>query len=68
MSTLVLNWIGGLDFASGPGVPAIELHSSTPGRLSPMTALAYAIMGCMAMDVAHVLTKGRHDSTIKRMG
>ena len=26
-----------------------------------MQALAFALAGCMAMDVVHVLTKGRHD-------
>jgi putative redox protein len=26
-----------------------------------MQVLAYAVMGCMAMDVAHVLQKGHHD-------
>ena len=26
-----------------------------------MQALAYAVMGCMAMDVVHILQKGRHD-------
>ena len=27
---------------------------------SPPQALAYAVMACMAMDVAHVVEKGRH--------
>jgi putative redox protein len=27
---------------------------------SPPQALAYAVMGCMGMDVVHVLEKGRH--------
>ncbi len=26
-----------------------------------MQALAYALMACMAMDVVHILQKGRHD-------
>ena len=26
-----------------------------------MQALAFALAGCMSMDVVHVLTKGRHD-------
>ena len=28
---------------------------------SPMQALGFALAGCMAMDVVHVLKKGRHD-------
>jgi putative redox protein len=61
MSVLSLDWQGGLKFKGGPGGPPIDLDSSTPGVLSPMQVLAYAVMGCMAMDVAHVLEKGRHD-------
>jgi putative redox protein len=50
-----------MKFASSHGSPAIELHSSTPGVTSPVTALAYSVMACMAMDVVHVVEKGRHD-------
>ncbi len=63
MSTLSLVWQRGLEFKSGPGGPPIELHSSTPGMVSPTQALAYSVMGCMAMDVAHILEKGRHALT-----
>ena len=59
--SLSLDWAGDLKFTSSPGGPAIELHSSTPGVSSPPQALAYAVMACMAMDVVHVLKKGRHD-------
>ena len=59
--SLSLIWQDGLNFKSGPDGPAIELASSKPGVASPMHVLAYAVMGCMAMDVAHVLQKGRHD-------
>ena len=61
MSTLTLIWQGNLKFASGPDGPPIELDSSTPNVVSPTQALAYAVMGCMAMDVVHGLEKGRHD-------
>ena len=60
MSSLSLTWLGDLKFKSGPGEPPIELHSSTPGVVSPTQALAYATMACMAMDVVHMLEKGRH--------
>ncbi len=59
--SLSLEWAGDLKFRSSPGQPAIELDSSTPGVPSPPQALAYAVMACMAMDVVHVLKKGRHD-------
>lgn len=58
---LTLVWRGELRFANAPGSPSIELHSSTPHVTSPTQALAYAVMACMAMDVVHVLQKGRHD-------
>jgi putative redox protein len=59
--SLSIIWQGGLKFTAGPGGPPINLDSSDPNVLSPMKVLAYAVMGCMAMDVAHVLEKGRHD-------
>jgi putative redox protein len=61
MATYSMDWIGDLNFRSGEGEPALELFSQTPGKLSPMMTLAYAQIGCMGMDVAHVVTKGRHD-------
>ena len=60
MVSLSLDWHGGLKFVNSPGSPAIELHSSTPGVSSPVHALGYAVMACMAMDVVHVIEKGRH--------
>ena len=57
---LSLDWQGGLRFRNSEGSPEIELHSSTPGVMSPTQALAYAVMGCMAMDIAYVIEKGRH--------
>jgi len=60
MVKLTLDWLGDLRFRSGEGSPPIELHSSTPGVVSPTQSLGYAVMACMAMDVAHVLQKGRH--------
>jgi putative redox protein len=63
MVSLSLDWHGGLKFANSPGSPAIELHSSTQGVSSPVQALAYAVMSCMAMDIVHVIQKGRHPLT-----
>jgi putative redox protein len=39
----------------------VALDSSSAEGASPMQALGYALAGCMAMDVVHVLKKGRHD-------
>lgn len=59
MVNLSLDWKGGLKFSNSAGSPAIELCSSSPGVASPPQALAYAVMACMAMDVVHVIQKGR---------
>ena len=58
---LSLIWDAELDFHAGPDSPELKLASSRDGLYSPMTLLAQAIMGCMAMDVVHILQKGRHD-------
>jgi putative redox protein len=57
---LSLEWNGGLTFGSPEGGPAISLASSQPGVASPTQALAYAVMGCMGMDIVYALEKGRH--------
>jgi uncharacterized OsmC-like protein len=66
--SLSLDWKGDMKFSNGPDSPAIELHSSTPGVSSPPQALAYAVMACMAMDVVHVIQKGRHPLTALSIG
>jgi putative redox protein len=66
--SLSLDWKGDMKFSNGPDSPAIELHSSTPGVSSPPQALAYAVMACMAMDVVHVIQKGRHPLTALSVG
>ena len=58
---MTMNWIGDLNFRSGEGGPPLDLFSSSEKAPSPTQALAYAAMACMAMDVVHVLTKGRHE-------
>ena len=55
-----LIWDHDLNFHAEGG-PALNLASSSPDAYSPMQILAHAIMGCMAMDVVHILQKGRHD-------
>ena len=59
--SLSLDWQGDLRFSNSDGSPSIQLDSNDPAVSSPPQALAYATMACMAMDVVHVLKKGRHD-------
>jgi len=61
VSPLSLNWHGEFKFSAPTGFPSMQLDSGDPDVSSPMQALAYGLMGCMAMDVVLILQKGRHD-------
>ena len=56
-----LIWEHDLVFGGRSGDIAITLDSASVAGPSPMQALAFGLAGCMAMDVVHVLRKGRHD-------
>jgi putative redox protein len=58
--SLSLDWIEGMSFRNSAGSPPMALASGVPDVSSPPQALAYAVMACMAMDVVHVIEKGRH--------
>jgi len=57
--TVALEWKGGLRFAGR--TPAGELVVDGDGTAgpSPVQALAFALVGCMAADVVHILTRSR---------
>jgi len=57
---LDLTWIGDLRFSGTSGHASIVLDSAGVAGPSPVQTLAFALAGCMAMDLAHILTKGRH--------
>jgi putative redox protein len=59
--TVELIWERELVFAGQSGTTALTLDSASAAGPSPMQLVAYGLAGCMAMDVVHVLTKGRHD-------
>lgn len=48
-------------FGGTSGDLQLTLDSASAAGPSPMQALAFALAGCMAMDVVHILKKGRHD-------
>ena len=54
-----LVWQHGLVFGGQSGTVQMTLDSASVEGPSPVQALAFALAGCMAMDVVHVLTKGR---------
>src|SRR4051794_6181755 len=60
-TTVELIWEHDLVFAGTSGHVTMALDSASAAGPSPMQALAFALAGCMAMDVVHVIRKGRHD-------
>lgn len=54
-----LDWKGGLVFEGTGGASGMVLDSAGVAGPSPVQALAYALAGCMAMDVASILAKAR---------
>lgn len=58
---LDLVWDRDLVFKGTSGGASITLDSGSTAGPSPVQAIAFALAGCMGMDVVHILTKGRHD-------
>jgi putative redox protein len=59
--TVQLVWEKDLVFGGRSRDASITLDSAGHAGPSPVQALAFALAGCMGMDVVHVLRKGRHD-------
>lgn len=58
---LDLVWDRDLVFRGASGDTAIVLDSASHAGPSPVQALAFALAGCMGMDVVFILQKGRLD-------
>ena len=58
--TGTLTWQGGLKFRAATPKSEIILDSDSTAGPSPPEALALALAGCMAIDVADITVKGRH--------
>jgi putative redox protein len=56
-----LIWEHDLVFGATSGEARMTLDSAGVAGPSPMQALAFALAGCMAMDVVHILKKARHE-------
>ena len=54
-----LTWIGDLTLSGTSDNASITLDSAGLAGPSPVQALGFALAGCMTMDVAYILTKGR---------
>jgi putative redox protein len=60
-TTVELVWEHDLVLAGPCGSGQFTLDSASVEGPSPVQAVAFALAGCMAMDVVHILKKGRHD-------
>ena len=56
-----LVWEHDLVLGGKSGQASMRLDSKGVEGPSPVQALAFGLAGCMAMDVVHILKKGRHD-------
>jgi putative redox protein len=54
-----LEWAGEQRFTARSGSHTLTLDGNGAAGVSPVGALALALAGCMATDVAHILEKGR---------
>lgn len=54
-----LTWIGDLRLSGTSDKASMTLDSAGLAGPSPVQALGFALAGCMTMDVAYILTKGR---------
>jgi putative redox protein len=60
-TTLELVWEHDLVFKGRSADATMVLDSAGQAGPSPVQALAFALAGCMGMDVVHILRKGRLD-------
>lgn len=60
-TVLELVWERELVLSGKSGDIRMTVDSAGVDGPSPMQALAFGLAGCMAMDVIHILKKGRHD-------
>jgi putative redox protein len=60
-TALHIVWEHDLVFSGTSGDVTMTMDSASKAGPSPMQALAFGLAGCMAMDVVHILRKGRHD-------
>jgi putative redox protein len=56
-----LEWEGELRFRGRSGDAEILMDSPPKAGPTPVQALGFGLAGCMAMDVASILERGRHD-------
>jgi len=60
-AVVTLTWNGGLAFTARHREHAWKIDGRNEGGPSPVIALASALAGCMAIDLVHILTRGRFE-------
>ncbi len=55
-----LVWDGNLEFTGQAGKFEVSIDGAAAAAASPMQHLALAVAACMAIDLVHILTRGRH--------
>ena len=55
-----LEWDGEQQFTGFVGKHEIGMDGSAHAAPTPVQMLALSLVGCMAIDVVHILTRGRH--------
>jgi putative redox protein len=58
-----LNWTEGLTFEAALPNTSLTIDSAAEAGPTPVQLLGVALAGCMSMDLAHILTRGRHPFT-----
>jgi putative redox protein len=61
--TATLAWDSALEFTGLVGKHEVGLDGASYTAPSPMQMLALSLAGCMAIDLVHILKKGRHNLT-----
>jgi putative redox protein len=58
--SLTLEWDGEQQFTGFVGKHEIGMDGRAEAAPTPVQLLALSLAGCMAIDVVHILTRGRH--------
>jgi len=58
--TATLEWDGDLKFTGKAGKHVVPIDGAAGTGATPVQMLALSLAGCMAIDLVHILTRGRH--------
>jgi len=58
-----MEWDGEQQFTAQIGKHEVSLDGSADAAPTPVQLLALSLAGCMAIDLVHILTRGRHPVT-----